>query len=227
MSRSNGRRRPINRNRADGKWAGYGRQERDAVSGWYFPRQWMVKQCGGLVSRDPRDGSLDRKDGRLDNACPIGRAAPPVLSIEATDDSAVEGLSTGTFTISSTKAPASALTVYLVISGTATNGTDYTAIPPTVTLPAGQTSVTITVTATDDGASEVAETVIVTLDPPVHHSNYYIDADNATATVTIAASTATGELLLIYKFEDSPGVLVNSGTLGTAYNLIEDVVCES
>jgi len=145
----------------------------------------MVKQCGQLVSRYLKDGSLDRKDGRLDNACPIGRAAPPVLSIEATVATATEGGTAGQFTISRTGSLANALTVALIIGGTATNGVDYTSIPTTVTLPAGQSSVTIPVSAIDDGEGDDGETVILTLDPPVHHSDYYINYENQTATVTI------------------------------------------
>lgn len=185
-SHRRGRKRAISRNRADGDWFGYGPEVDDAISGWSFPRQWMVKQCGGLVSKFLGDGSLDLKDGRLDEACPIGRTARPVLSIVATDDTAVEGESTGTFTISRTGSTAEALTVYLVIKGTAINGTDYTLVPSTVTLPAGASSVEITITPTDDGSTEGDETVIIALDPPVSHSNYYIDPAASEDTVTIS-----------------------------------------
>ncbi len=57
----------------------------------------------------------------------------------------------------------SALTVNLLVSGTAVNGADYATIPSTVTIPAGATSVDISVVPTDDVEQELAETVVVTL----------------------------------------------------------------
>ncbi|MGC4016593.1 MAG: Calx-beta domain-containing protein [Luteolibacter sp.] len=50
------------------------------------------------------------------------------------------------------------------LSGMATNGTDYQTLSGTVTIPAGQTSATITVTPIDDYLQETGgETVILTL----------------------------------------------------------------
>src|SRR5690606_17951030 len=51
-------------------------------------------------------------------------------------------------------------------TGTATFGTDYTVVglaAPSVTIPAGQTSVSVTVNASTDTETEGAETVIVSL----------------------------------------------------------------
>jgi len=57
--RQAGRKRPLPRVSAEGQWFGYGRQERDAVSGWLFPVRLMVPQRGGLVSYRVNDESLD------------------------------------------------------------------------------------------------------------------------------------------------------------------------
>ena len=49
------------------------------------------------------------------------------------------------------------------LSGTATAGKDYTAPSGTVTIPAGETSATVSIAILDDELSEGAETIILTL----------------------------------------------------------------
>ena len=148
----------------------------------------MVKQCGSLVSKYMKDGSYDLKEGRLDYSCPIGRSMPPFLSISATDPLASEvGLETGTFTISRSGDTSQAITIDLVIGGTATSGIDYAPIANQVIMAAGVSEVTITVTPLGDDITDPAETVIVTL-APVTHSNYYIEVGSESATVTIEDS---------------------------------------
>jgi hypothetical protein len=53
------------------------------------------------------------------------------------------------------------------MSGTATNGTDYTlsGTPNQVTIPAGQSSATVTLTSILDQVTEGTETAIMTLQP--------------------------------------------------------------
>jgi hypothetical protein len=107
----------------------------------------------------------------------------PVVTITATDANAAEqGQDPGTFTVTRTGPTTNPLTVNYTIGGTATNGTDFQNILASVTVAAGQTSATVTVTPVDDAAIEGPETVILTLaaDPA-----YTIGAQN-TATVTIA-----------------------------------------
>ena len=53
-------------------------------------------------------------------------------------------------------------TIILSIGGTATEGTDYVIGEQTLTLPAGQTSVSTSVTARDDTMPEVDETIVIT-----------------------------------------------------------------
>jgi hypothetical protein len=112
----------------------------------------------------------------------------PTLSIVATDASAAETLSTqtantGTFTITRTGPNDAALSVVLSVSGSATNGTDYSRLPTTVTIPVGQASTTLTVTPLDDTLAESSESATVTL---VSSSAYIIDSAKASGTVTIA-----------------------------------------
>lgn len=56
---------------------------------------------------------------------------------------------------------AAALTIPVNISGTATNGVDYTGIPNSITFPAGQTQVQFTFQALQDGVAEPQESVIM------------------------------------------------------------------
>ena len=108
--------------------------------------------------------------------------AEPVVTIEATDPSAAEPSDPGFFTVSLSKPVGAPVTVFYTTSGTATPGTDYQAFSGSVTIPAGSTSTTITVTPIDDSLVESDESVIVTLDPG---SDYIVGSPNR-ATVTIA-----------------------------------------
>lgn len=101
----------------------------------------------------------------------------PDVSIVATDDSAMEGNGAtgyGLFTVSRTGDNSQALTVYLSISGTADLGAskDYQidpALNPTATnsysttIPAGNSSVGLTIKPIDDSIQEARETIIFTL----------------------------------------------------------------
>jgi hypothetical protein len=69
----------------------------------------------------------------------------------------------GQFTITRAGSVASAISVNLLASGTATPGNDYTALPSTVTIPAGQSTATFDVTVLDDSEAEPDETVTATL----------------------------------------------------------------
>ena len=58
-----------------------------------------------------------------------------------------------------------ALTVYYMLSGSASNGVDYETLSGSVTFPAGATYTTVSVTPIRDGVTEEAETVMLTLSP--------------------------------------------------------------
>ncbi len=93
----------------------------------------------------------------------------PVVTVTASDADAGESgpnLGQFTFTRSGGTGDLSApLEVSFAVAGSATAGLDYTALPPTVTIPAGETSTTLTVTPLPDGLDEVAEAVSLTLSP--------------------------------------------------------------
>jgi regulation of enolase protein 1 (concanavalin A-like superfamily) len=108
----------------------------------------------------------------------------PQVAVTAPDPYATEGAGgdPGTFTFSRTGSTTTPLSVSIAWSGTATNGTDYTTLPTTVTIPAGQSSTTLDVTPIDDSAIEVPETVIATVNT---NAAYVRDSSATSSTVTI------------------------------------------
>ena len=106
----------------------------------------------------------------------------PTVTIAATTPAAAEiGPVPGQFTITRGGDTSAGLTVTYAITGTATNGADYTTLPASITIPAGATSATITVTPIADDIAEGDETVVLTLtgDP------LYTISAQGSATVTI------------------------------------------
>ncbi len=103
--------------------------------------------------------------------------------VYANGSSAVEGCSQGYILL--TRVPGSNInspvTVNLQYSGSASAGTDYTPMPTSVTIPAGQNSVQVPFQALSDGTAEGNEFISVTLD------NFCSCANN-TLTINIADS---------------------------------------
>ncbi len=85
------------------------------------------------------------------------------LSIAATTDGSETGPINGRFTVTQSAISSINTIVSYTVGGSATPGSDYTALSRSVTIPAGSTSATIDVPVTDDLVTEGAETVIVTL----------------------------------------------------------------
>lgn len=86
------------------------------------------------------------------------------ISVTATSpNAAVVGGTSGQFTVTRTGSTSSSQTVTYSLSGTAANGTDYVTLPGTVTIPAGASSATITVTPSLDSQASGNLTAILTL----------------------------------------------------------------
>ncbi len=109
----------------------------------------------------------------------------PLVSVTAPDPYATEAPSgdTGTFKFSRVGSTTAALNLTVAWSGTATNGVDYATLPTTVTIPAGQNFVNLTLTPSDDTLIEIPEDAIVTIG--ANSSLYLLDSSSNTATVTI------------------------------------------
>ena len=99
----------------------------------------------------------------------VRSATTSVVRIRTTDSQAYEAAVAtrlGAFVVERTGSLTNAVTVAYSISGTATNGVDYSALPGSVTIPAGSASAPIIVNPIDDPYNEGSETVVLTLLPP-------------------------------------------------------------
>jgi hypothetical protein len=163
-----------------------------------------------------------------------GGSVSALVAVAATDSSAAEPSNAGTFIVTRSGSTAAALGVSYSISGTASAGTDYVSLPGSVTIPAGSTSATITVTPVDDLAVESPETVVViVLDgagyeagTPGQATVTIADNDTASAvTVTASATDAaateagdTGTFTLTRTGSTTSALVVSYGLSGSAQN---------
>jgi subtilisin family serine protease/Ca2+-binding RTX toxin-like protein len=116
-----------------------------------------------------------------------GGSTLPVITVAATDADAAETLlgttpNPGQYTLTRTGPTTSSLTVNVSLTGTATNGTDYTTIPNTVTFAANSSTALVNLNVTDDTLVEAAETAILT----VTSGTGYTVGTSASAIVNIA-----------------------------------------
>lgn len=127
------------------------------------------------------------------------------VSVVASDAEAAERSSgatnTGLFLIKRSGQTNQSLQVNFQLSGTASNGIDYSPLPTNVLFKPGQVSTNLTVHPLDDSISEPTETVILTLKPS---STYQIQPDFKQATVFLKESTLATNL--------PPSVVIKSPT---------------
>ena len=93
-----------------------------------------------------------------------------LVSIIASDAVAAELGNPGAFTVTRTGSTASALTVNLSVGGTATSGSDYTALATSVVIPAASSSVVIPVSPLTDALNEGDESVVLIVLGSVEYS---------------------------------------------------------
>jgi len=167
----------------------------------------------------------------------------PSISLTINDVTVTEGNSGTTnavFTVSLSSAASTVVSVnYATANGTATAGTDYTAIPPTtLTFNPGETSKTITVAVNGDNQVELNETFFINLSNLQTNGSNVILADNqgqGTITdddrpkITIAPGTNPVEGGTVGTFIitlDTPaptgGIVVNFNTTGSTATLATD-----
>jgi gliding motility-associated-like protein len=136
-----------------------------------------------------------------------------VLRITKTADAAEPTTNGGySFSLPSGISVAEAVTVNYVITGTATNGTDYTLLSGSVLLPAGQTSVPLPVAIIDDNIIEGDESVIATLKDGSSTSFAFTasaTAKEATVTISDDDNIAANKILSIVKVKDAAEPNVN------------------
>lgn len=115
---------------------------------------------------------------------------PPTVTVSA-GGNPIEGSTPGSFLVSLSAASAVPITVRYTVSGTATAGTDYTALPGTLVVGAGTTTATIGVAAASDGVIDLNETVILTLASDTNVPATYSVGTPSAATLTIQDDGAT------------------------------------
>jgi len=112
------------------------------------------------------------------------------VTITADDPNANEDGNTAQFVVTRSGGDLNKpLTVNYSVAGNAINGSDYSTLPGTITIPAGATSVTIPVIPKSDGEVEGDETVQINL---IDAAGYNLDPV-ATATATITDNTLVSE----------------------------------
>ena len=142
--------------------------------------------------------------GRL----PASQAIPAQMqfvTVQPAEPLATEpGGNPGSFTLCRTGDTNTSLTIPFSLGGTATNGVDYTAIPLTVTLAAGQVSSNIAVTPIYEPSATGYKTVILSL--PRHGTNF------------IVASLDRAVVYIVYRYTNvPPAVSIVTPTNGASF----------
>jgi subtilisin family serine protease/peptidase E len=120
--------------------------------------------------------------GRLNARAALDAISLPTVTVVAADNAAAEPSNVGRFVFTRTGPTTGSLTVNFTMSGTATSGSDYTALGTTIVFPVGSSTATNTVTPVDDAVVEATETVILTL---AANAAYTVGSPSS-ATVNIA-----------------------------------------
>ena len=137
------------------------------------------------------------------------------LEVDATTIAEDGGAVTVTVTTGTGSTFDSAQAITLVLGGTATQGADYTVSATDLTLPAGSSSVTATVTGLDDGLFEGGETVLIS---GLHDGAAF----GAVQTVTIADDEAAPVLTLVL----TPDSIVEDGGTSTVTATLSSALTE-
>ncbi len=192
---------------------------------------------------------LDDTEVELPETITATISAPSIGSINATnnadtatiidDDSAsltisigspvdaIEGTSNAAFTISLdngvTNQTGAPITGTLTLTGTATNGADYTDVAA-FSIPDGGTSVVVTIPVIDDTEVEPLETIIATISAPsIGSINATNNADTATITDDDVAPNPNLAVSKIGTYEDTN----NDGTLNTGDQILYTFIIEN
>ncbi len=144
-----------------------------------------------LAIADVSDGMLDsgvflEANSFSTNAISI----TPTYSNTAFGNNAIEGCTDGIFAITTPTPVTSPLTINYTVGGTATNGTDYTYVPNSITIPAGQDSTAVVIDALLDNLVEGTETVTLTFTNVCTTQVYTLQIiDNTSLTIAVTGTT--------------------------------------
>jgi len=155
---------------------------------------------------------------------------PATVSIEAIDSVATEDGNAATFAITREGLADEPLTVKVAVAGDAKNGTDYVQLTETVTIPAGENTVTLPVVPLFDYDAEGDETVQISI---VADEDYYVGDASASATISNSDTTSrygsfvyenpeTGHLYILSDPDTWPGAQGQAEALGGNLVTIND-----
>ena len=128
---------------------------------------------------------------------------------------AVEGCSDAIFSFTIPTPLTNDLIIDYTIGGTAINGVDYTTIPSTITIPAGQDSVSVIIHPLQDGLTESIETVTITV--PTICSNAQLSSVNISDNSPIIP-VATGSTSICTGFSTPIAITCSGGVIPYTYN---------
>jgi len=123
--------------------------------------QGTILEATEVKLQNPAGGDDDDDDD--DDQEGSGRVRVSILDAAASESGSNTGAFRLTRVASATLPLTSPLSVTFTLTGTATNGTDYTSLPLTATFLAGQATVDVIVTPIADSLAEGSESVILTL----------------------------------------------------------------
>lgn len=116
-------------------------------------------------------GIADAGDGILDSGVFIeaGSLSSPGITVDVEPEIEgypylIEGCVNGSFNVNLSFAPVDTFVTYFVVSGTATPGVDYTALPDSIVFLPGEVSASFPITISEDFITEGGETIIVALE---------------------------------------------------------------
>jgi subtilase family serine protease len=142
---------------ASGRWGDYSMMTVDPTDGCTF---WYTQEYYAGTS----ESAWHTRIGSFAFPSCASSSSLPAVTIAATSPAAREaGPVIGAFTVSRRGDLSQPLAVNYSVSGTATPDVDYVSLPGVLTIGAGESTGTISVTPIDDLAVEAAETVTVTL----------------------------------------------------------------
>ena len=137
-----------------------------------------------------------------------------VASISGGTEGNENGPVNGTFTVNLSNPSATPTVITYTVAGTATEGNDYTAIPRTITIPAGATTATIIIPVLADAVVEGVENVLITL---TGSDNLSISINNLPATINILDnSTASVSISATPVINENAGTATFTVTLSAA-----------
>jgi hypothetical protein len=161
---------------------------------------------------------------------------PSILTVAANDSDMSEPGNAGSFTITRTGDVSQPLTVYYQVSGTASNGVDFTSLPGSVVIPASSSSVDVPVSPINDSLAEVTETVVLSLLPKAYVYDLglntfatlnLVDDGDTSVVVTLTATKTNayelnpkneGRLSINFSGPTPPGLTINYTISGSASN---------